>query len=152
MKKLISIPAYIWAVVCLLLIPIAFVGNDFFAGKLATLPFMKVSPVFTGGDSIRSYQQDSMLITINKPVFAALFGTSRKGFVQVKFSGGLPEKIQSKIDYDNDSNPDFYLQVNTVNGETKLETLSKNVTDLQVSSKVKNYWIVRVNLLNPQKK
>jgi hypothetical protein len=152
MKRLLSIPAYIWAIICMFLIPITFMGNNFFAQKLSTLPFMKVNPVYTGGDSIRSYQQDSLLITINKPVFESLIGTSRKGFVQVRFSGELPGIINSTIDYDNDNKPDFSLKINTVTGDTKLETLSENVTALDVSSKVKDYWITRVRILNPDKK
>jgi hypothetical protein len=127
-------------------------GNNFFAQKLSTLSFMKVNPIYTGGDSIRSYQQDSLLITINKPVFESLIGTSRKGFVQVRFSGELPGLINSTIDYNNDSKPDFSLNINTLTGDTKLEPISENVIALDVSSKVKDYWITRVRILNPDKK
>ncbi len=152
MKRLLSIPSYIWAIICMFLIPITFIGNDYFAKKIATLPFMKVNPIYTGGDSARCFKQDSMTITINKPVFESLIGTSSKGFVQVKFAGELPELIQSNIDYDNDSITDFSLNINTLTGDTKLNDLSKQVTGLAVSSKVKNYWIVRVEILNADKK
>lgn len=126
-------------------------GNDSFAKKLATLPFMKVNPVYTGGDSLFSYQQDSITITVNKPVFAALIGTSNEGYVQVKYTGKLPENIQSSIDYNQDGQADFDLNINTLNGETKLNALTSGVKELQVSSKVKDYWVVRVNLSNEEK-
>jgi len=148
MKRLISIPAYLWAIVCLFLIPVTFIGNGYFATKFATLPFMKINPIYTGGDSIRSYKQDSATVTIFKPVFESLIGTSKKGFVQVKFSGKLPDLLKSSIDYDMDSRADFRLEINTLNGDTKLLPYSKWVTKLEISSRVKNYWIVRVNVLN----
>ena len=146
MKKLLSVPAYLWAFVCVLLIPITFMGNESFARKMAKLPFMKVHPVYTGGDSLFSYQQDSMLITINKPVFAALIGTSNKGFAQVKISGNLPKTIKSNIDYNRDGQADFNFNIDTRDGKTQIEPLSEEVKGLQVSSKVKDYWVIRVNL------
>ena len=152
MKRFLSIPSYIWAIICMVLIPITFIGNDFFANKIANLPFMKVNPIYTGGDSARCFKQDSMTFTINKPVFESLFGTSNKGFVQVKIAGALPELIQSNIDYNNDSVIDFSLNINTLTGDTKVKALSKQVSKLTISSKVKNYWIVRVEILNPDKK
>lgn len=152
MKSLKSIPAYIWAVFCMFLIPVTFMGNAYFARELATLPFMKVSPVYTGGDSIRSYKHDGMTVTINKPVFESLIGKSRKGFVQIKFSGKLPSIIKSTIDYNNDGIVDFSLTINTLTNDTKLTALSKNVSRLVVSSKVKSYWIVRVGVLNSTEK
>ena len=115
---------------------------------------MKINPIYAGGDSIRSYVQDSLNVTINKPVFEALIGFSTKGFVQVRFTGvkQLPETINSTIDYDNDNNPDFRLNINTMTGATKLDVLTSQVLALDVSAKVKDYWIVRVKVLNPDKK
>jgi hypothetical protein len=154
MKKLVIIPAYIWAFICMLILPVTFIGNDYFAQKMSLLPFMKVNPIYTGGDIYRSYKQDSITITINKPVFEALIGSSSKGFVQVKFSGvkKLPAFIRSTIDYNNDNKPDFNLDINTLTGNTKMEALSKQVSELEVSSRVNDYWIVRVKVWNPKKK
>lgn len=154
MKKLLTIPAYTWAIVCALLLPITFIGNDFFAQKLAHLPFMKVNPKYTGGDVNRSYTKDGITTTIYKPVFTALIGQSSKGFVQVKYSAAkqLPAIIHSTVDYNNDAKPDLTLSINTTTGDTKLTSLSKDVLKVNVSSKVKDYWIVRVAMLNPDKR
>lgn len=154
MKKFLAIPAYTWAIACALLLPITFIGNDFFAQKLALLPFMKVNPKYTGGDVDRYYTKDSLTTTIYKPVFAALTGQSSKGFVQVKYSAAkqLPAIIHSTVDYNNDSKADFTLSINTTTGDTKLNPLSNDVLRVNVSSKVKDYWIVRVNVLNPDKR
>jgi hypothetical protein len=154
MKKLLAIPAYIWAIACALLLPITFMGNDFFAQKLSLLPFMKVNPKYTGGTAARHYTQGGLTTTINKPVFAALVGQSAKGFVQVTFSGAkpLPGTIGSTIDYNNDGKPDFRLRVNTLSGDTQLSPLSTEVLALNVSSKVKDYWVVRVDIRNLDKR
>ena len=153
MKNPLTIPAYTWAIICMLLIPVTFIGNNYFAQKFAQLPFMKVNPKFTGGDIARSYAEDSMNITIYKPVFESLIGTSSSGFVQIRFSGvtQLPSLIHSSIDYDGDAKPDFCIDVNTLTGNSKLESLSPYVSKIDVSSKVKNDWIVRIKILNPDK-
>jgi hypothetical protein len=149
MKKFIQIPAYIWAVICMLLIPITFMGNNGFAKQLAKLPFMKVNPIYTGGDPDRSYQVDSLTITINKPVFEALIGESTKGFVQVRFSpaGSLPSTIVQSIDFNNDGSNDFYLAINTKTGDTEYRAQNTLCAGLNVSSRVKKDWVVRINLV-----
>lgn len=154
MKNIFTIPAFIWAFICVLIIPVSFIGSDYFAQQLSYLPFMKVNPKYTGGEIARIYEQDSMIITVNKPVFPSLFGSGSKGFVQVKFSGvkTLPVLINQKIDYDNDGKADFFLNINTLTSDVKFETLSENVSALYISSKVKDSWIVRVSIMNPDKK
>jgi hypothetical protein len=153
MKTIIALTAYTWAIISMLLIPVTFMGNNFFAVQLARMSFMKINPVYSGGEAGITYQKDSLRITVNKPVFAALFGSSSKGFVQVKFSGdkNIPTQIAQDIDYDGDKNPDFNININTVSGETKFISYSKNVSELSVSSKVKDYWVIRVRILNPSK-
>jgi hypothetical protein len=147
MKKLISIPAYLWAVMCFLLVPITFIQNGAFAKQLAKLPFMKVHPIYSGGELNRKYQEDSLFIAVNQPVKAALFNDSKQ-MVQVTFStkGQLPEWIDQTIDYNFDASPDFEVVINTLNGETKLTPLSTTVKSLYASSKVKENWVIRVNL------
>ncbi len=148
MKKILTVPAYLWAVACFILIPITFIKNDAFAKQMATLSFMKVHPVYSGGELNRTYEaDDSLLISVNKPVAAALFG-DRKQMVQVTFSkpGQLPGKIDQVIDYNFDGNPDFQVIINTTNGETKLIPIDRSVKSLWLSSKLKEDWVIRVNL------
>jgi len=149
MKRFITIPAYLWAVACMLLIPVTFMGNNGFAKQLARLPFMKVNPIYTGGETDRSYQKDSLTITINKPVFEALIGENSKGFVQIRFApaDSLPKTIIQSIDYNNDGTNDFDLTIHTINGDTKYESRNEHCTGLNVSSKVKKDWVIRINLL-----
>jgi len=148
MKKILTIPAYIWAVACFLLIPVTFIKNDALALQLAKLPFMKIHPKYNGGELNRKYDKGGLGIAVNKTVYAALFGEGNKGFVQVTFSthGQLPELINQTIDYNFDASPDFEVVINTLNGETKLTPLSTTVKSLYASSKVKENWVIRINL------
>jgi hypothetical protein len=149
MKKFLTIPAYFWAVICMLLIPVTFIGSSNFAKNLAKLPFMKVHPAFTGGETDRTYVSDSLTVTVNKPVFPALFGEGKRGFVQVRFSGKvpLPAVIEETIDFDNDNSSDFSLKISTKTGETTLQPLNGKVRNSFVSTRVKEDWVVRVDLI-----
>jgi hypothetical protein len=151
MKKIWIFPAYLWASLCIILIPVTFIGNNGLARQLAKLPFMKVNPIYSGGETDRSYNHDSLTITINKPVFEALIGESAMGFVQVRFSAAdkLPDNIAEEIDYDNDGKPDFSVSIDTNTGNTGFESLNKDVLSLLVSSKVYDEWIIRIKLINP---
>jgi hypothetical protein len=148
MKKLKLIPAYIWAAACLLLVPITFVRNNDLAVQLAKLPFMKIHPKYTGGMEKRSYLTNGLLITVYEPVYNGITGKGSRGFVQVKFSGTgqLPGTIHELIDYDFDGNPDFSVSINTANGTTSFEKMNRQVNSLRISAKVKNDWVVQVNL------
>lgn len=151
MKKIWIFPAYLWASLCIILIPVTFIGNNGLARQLAKLPFMKVNPIYSGGETDRSYSHDSLTITINKPVFEALIGESAEGFVQVRFSAAdkLPGNIAEEIDYNNDGKPDFRVSINTSTGDTQFESMNKDVLALSTSSKVYNEWIIRIKLINP---
>ena len=154
MKKLLAILGYIWAIACLIVLLAAFVKNDSFAGKMAKLPFIKLHPVYSGGDETKVINEPGMDITIYKPVFDRIIGESKTGFVQLKFTSStdtLPSIINKEIDYNFDNAVDFSVEINTLTGETKLKPVNTLVKDLNVSSKVKKSWVIRVNVTNPAK-
>jgi hypothetical protein len=153
MKKLLTILAYSWAVICLLLIPVTFIGNNAFANMLAKFSFMKVNARYTGGDVDHSITKKDYKIEVNKPVFNALIGESTTGFVQVKWipDKEMPPVINDTIDFDRNGSPDFSVIINTKSGKTEFKAFNKSVIGLNVSSKVKENWLVRVDLKNPKK-
>jgi hypothetical protein len=149
MKKLRIIPAYIWAAICFILIPITFIKNDALAEKLARLPFMKIHPKYSGGDERIAYINDGLAISVFEPVYNGITGKGSEGFVQVKFAGisHFPANINEAIDYDLNGDPDFKVSINTANGVTTLEKLNNHVRTVRISSKVKDYWLIRVNVV-----
>jgi len=149
MKKLRIIPAYLWAAACFILIPITFIKNDALAEKLARLPFMKIHPKYSGGDERMAYINNGLNISVFEPVYSGIKGKGSDGFVQVKFAGAnnLPSTINEAIDFDLNGDPDFKVSINTINGATTLEKINNHVQSIQVSSKVKDYWLIRVNVV-----
>jgi hypothetical protein len=149
MKKLRIIPAYIWAAICFILIPITFIKNDALAEKLALLPFMKIHPRYSGGDERIAYISNGLHISVFEPVYSGIRGKGPDGFVQVKFAGTnkMPSIINEAIDYDLNGNPDFKVSINTSDGATTLEKLNNRIQSIQVSSKVNDYWVIRVNVV-----
>ncbi len=148
MKTLQNIIAYFWATLCFLLIPVTFVQNDLLSKQLTRFSFMRVHPVYSGGELNKTYESGNLLISVNHPVQSTLWKKSSKQVVQVAFSStqALPELIEQTIDYNFDDVHDFKITVNTPNGKTELFPLNKKVKSLYASSKVKEKWIVRVNL------
>jgi hypothetical protein len=149
MKKLRIIPAYIWASICLILIPVTFIKNDALAEKLARLPFMKIHPRYSGGDERIAYIDNGLHISVYEPVYSGITGKGSDGFVQVKFAGtaNIPAAINQAIDYDLDGESDFRVSIITATGVTTLEKIDARVRSLQVSSRVKDYWLIRVNVV-----
>lgn len=148
MKKLLSIPGYFWALICLLIVPVTFINNDELARQLTRLSFMKVHPVYSGGELNKTYESANLLISVNHPVNATVWKNSDKKVVQITFSstGVLPEQIEQTIDYDFDAVNDFSITINTQTGKTVLVPLSNKVKSLNASSRVKEHWVVRLNM------
>lgn len=159
MKIILSIFAYLWAVICIFVVFTIFLGSDTLTNLSLRLPFMKLDPVYSGGAVVKTYPADSVLIEVHEPVFSALIGESKNGFIQIKFrpdtTGGrtaatLPETITEKIDYNSDGVNDFILDVNTLTGETGLKVCPSKHMSVKQSSSVHDYWVVRVGLPNPR--
>ncbi len=150
MKKLKAFIGYFWAVLCILIIMMTFMNNTGFAKMLAAFPFMKINPVYTGGEIAQEIDHDNYKTQIHEPVFEALIGESSTGFVQVVWTSedNLPDIIDEKIDFDNNGIDDFQITVNTTTAETSLIKLNENVISLSISSNLKNNWAVRINIKN----
>ena len=149
MKKYLKIPAYVWAFACLLLVPVTFIKNETLARGMAHLPFMKVHPKYSGGKINRSYLTDGLHITVFEPVYSGLRGRGKNGFVQVTFAGikQMPDSIHESIDYNMDGNADFTVKINTRNGVTGISAINPVIKSLEVSSKVKSDWLIRVKVM-----
>jgi len=148
MKKLLAIPAYFWAVLCLVILPVTFIANDKLARHLSELSFMKVHPKFSGGLVAKTHLRDGIQVDVHEPVFPALTGSATKGFVQVTFRAihMLPPHIHQSIDYNHDGVADFSIRIDTSTGNTELQPMNPLVHGLQLSLAVKDTWVVRINI------
>ncbi len=154
MNKIKNFIGYSWAIICLLLTPAIFANQTGFSQLLAQLPFMKVTPKYTGGEVVRKIEYTEYTTEIHEPIFEALIGESSEGFVQVtwRVKDKLPERIKETVDFNNDNLPDFQISINTKNGKTKFIPLSEDVLSLDISSEMKKDWAIRVNIKNTNKR
>lgn len=159
MTKLKSVLGYTWAVFCFLIILATFLGNQKFSQALSRAPFMKINPLYSGGEVEKIVDHLTYKTLIHRPVFEALIGESAEGFVQVKWvflpGGGfkdLPNPIFEKIDYDFDGKDDFEINLNTQTGNASLKAFNLSVLSVRLTTKLSDGWAVRIDLRNKGKK
>jgi hypothetical protein len=97
---------------------------------------------------LKTVDHGSYKTTLHRPVFDALIGQAREGFIQVNWepASGLPPIIREGFDYNQDGKDDFAVTLNTATGETMLTKSSPDVLDVGKSYRLKNGWAVRVLL------
>lgn len=159
-----SVLAYTWAALCIVIVFMVFL-NGSLPQILVKSTSMKIDPKYTGGEIVSEYTSDTLLTKIHEPVFPALFGESKQGFIQIEFHPvpadpsdttstemkPLPKQIFTPIDYNGDGAKDFYLVIDTVNGDSGIRVCPSKQMAIGASSSVKDYWLVRVTLPNPRK-
>lgn len=147
MKRIKIIAGVTWAFAGLILIIILFPGLNGFSRSLASMPFMKINPNYTGGELAFSDSLPGYKFEIRKPVYDGLWKERQNGFVQLDWRGDIPEKISDTIDFDRDGKNDFYISINTKTPETVLLPINDKVESLNVSTATSYGWAVRVNML-----
>jgi hypothetical protein len=146
MKKIKIIAGITWAMAGLVLIIILFPGLNGFSSSAARLPFMRINPNYTGGDAAGQFISEGCTVVVRKPVFDWLIGEKKNGFVQVDWRGNIAEIINDSIDYNLDGIPDFNVQVDRKNLDTRLVSFNPLVKNIEVSTQTSYGWAVRVGL------
>jgi hypothetical protein len=152
MKKLKSFFGYFIAALGVPALLVLFMGSSTWMNLLVSSTGLEINPLYTGGHVARSYQQDGMQISIHEPVFAALIGESREGFVQIDF-GTKPaaKNIDTDVDYDNDGQADFRVTWDTSTQNTVITPLSPLVLGLEGTFELDKSYAIRVRLKNPER-
>ena len=83
-KKIRSILAYIWAVLCLVIVFLIFADANL-PRLFVKATSVKIDPYYSGGTICYDLPSDTLDIKIHEPVFPALIGESKIGFVQMDF-------------------------------------------------------------------
>ncbi len=146
MKRLKITAGIIWAILGLVLIIALFPALTSLSRGLAGMPFMKINPIYSGGEIAKQIIMPSCTMNIRKPVFNGLLKERKHGFVQVDWRGKIPYLMEDTIDYDMDSRPDFYIRIDTRIPETEIRALSPWVEDVNTSTPTSYGWALRVNL------
>lgn len=148
MKKIIAFLSYLWAGLSIVLLLSAFVNMNSYQLLLMKLPFMRVDPIYSGGEVAFCNVNNGDTLQIHEPVFSALFGESKKGFVQINI---ISDKVSASdtIDYNNDGVNDFILIRN--NGQFSAESCNNEPYYINDKTAIDNGWLVRIGLHNPRK-
>ena len=148
MQKLKSFFGYAWAVLAMMIALATFLGHMYFSRTLAEATGIKVHPRYSGGEVVSVTDHGAYSTSIHRPVFDALIGQTREGFVQINWSpaGGLPAVIREEIDYNSDGRKDFSITLNTATGEATLTKNDPAVAGLEKTYCLSDGWAVRVLL------
>lgn len=148
MPKIRSILGYMWAGAAIIVIFATFLGSGFFSRALVAASGVKISPWYSGGEVVWSVNYGSYRALIHRPVFDALIGERKEGFIQVNWEplAGLPGVIEESVDYNGDGKEDFSIRIDTKTGKTTLTRINPQVTSIEESVKLDNGWVVRVQL------
>ncbi|HNY10710.1 MAG TPA: hypothetical protein PKK26_03870 [Candidatus Wallbacteria bacterium] len=153
MNSIKNIIGYIWAVAAILLIIVIFIGSDFLSKKFVEASGLKVSPLYTGGETLRVVEKNGYKMTIQKPVFPALIGENADGFVQIvlRSETGFADVIEERIDYDGNAGDDFLIKIDTKKSAAEVSSCDGRPVSLIKLYSLKNGWAVRVRVKNERK-
>jgi hypothetical protein len=146
MKKIKIIAGTSWAFLGLFLIIILFPGLNTFSVSVSKLPFMKLNPIYTGGEIAKQMVTASCTLDVRKPVFNGFIKDRSSGFVQIDWHGTLPETIKDSVDFDSDGKIDFKIMINRKDPKTTLESFNNKVKKVLISTRTSYGWAVRVGL------
>lgn len=150
MDSLKKISGYAWAILCLAVVPVMFIGNPYFGARLVSATGVTVSPWYSGGEVVRTVDHGTYKTIIHRPVFDGLIGKRKEGFIQVEWMPvtALPTVIMDKIDFTGDGKEDFTFRLDTADGIGTLTAHRPSVIDLITLVKVKDGWVARIQLRN----
>jgi hypothetical protein len=153
MSKLKSFLGYTIAALGLPIILATFMGMSFWAETLVSVTGVTISPWYTGGRVAHTIDHGTYHTDVHPPVFDALIGERKEGFVQVDWapSHALPTHIDEEIDADGDGQMDFRIEVDTENNRATLTPHATWVLELEDVYVLQDALAIRVLLENPSR-
>jgi len=153
MAKLRSVLGYI---VAALSIPIMLAGVAGFGLPLGEI-FVSATGIehsanWSGGEVVQTFEHGTYQTEVHRPVFDALIGERKEGFVQVAWrpADALPARIDEEIDADADGQADFRVELETATQQAALTPYSPNVMELEGVYDIGETMAIRVALKNPR--
>jgi hypothetical protein len=109
-------------------------------------------PTYSGGEVVRTVDHGAYQTEIHRPIFDALIGETKEGFIQVAWrkADALPAQINEAIDFDADGQADFHVSLDTATRQATLTPLTQNVLGLKGVYSLGETLAIRVTLRNPK--
>lgn len=151
-----KVKSFLGYTIAALMIPVALValmGMGPLSELLVSVTGLEITPWFSGGDVVRTVDHDGYETRIHEPVFDALIGERREGFVQIDWEplSRLPARIDQDVDWDNDGAADFRIQVQMETLEANLTPFAEGILGLEGVYRLEDGVAVRVTLRNPRR-
>jgi hypothetical protein len=150
MKKLKAILGTILAALMLPVVIVTFMSLGPLSELLVKSTGIQVSPWFTGGEVAQTIEHEKYNTQIHRPIFDALIGERKEGFVQVVWLPKLilPDTIEETIDYDNDGQPDFQVTLHTDTKTAEWQPLTDQALGLDGPYRIGEGMGIRIRLKN----
>lgn len=144
MKKIKSFIAYIMAFVSVFLILILFLNFNEIAVAISKLPFMKINPLYSGGEVTQIIEKENYKLEIHEPVFPSLIKKVENGFIQLHYIGEEFNSVLDSIDYNNDNIVDFivYSEMDTL----KIDKMNEQITQLYMNLNSSKGKLLRIGI------
>jgi len=114
---------------------------------------LKHSANWTGGEVVQTLEHGTYRTEVHRPVFDALIGERKEGFVQVAWAppDALPARIDEEIDADADGRAVFRIELVTATRQATLTPYTSQVIGLQGVYHLGESLAIRVALKNPRR-
>lgn len=156
MAKLRSVLGYIVAALSILIMVASvfsfiLLQEPSLSGPLIAATGLTTSPWYSGGEVARTVDHGAYQTQIHRPVFDALIGERKEGFVQVGWTppDTLPAHIDEEIDVDGDGQADFRIELETATRQAELTPYVPYVVELEGVYRLTESLAIRVTLKNP---
>ena len=146
LKKFRSLIAYIIAIFSLIIVTYLFINLGSISTRISELPFMKINPIFSGGEICNEVIKENYKIYIHKPVFPSLLGNAEFGFVQLDYKFDTNIVFNDSIDYNLDNLVDFYISSSTNPDSLYLDTYNAEVHDISRNIALQDGRLIRISL------
>jgi len=129
MDKFKQAAGYLWAAAAFIA-AMALMSSYEGLGRRLAGTGLKISPVFSGGEIVRTLDRGAYRVFIHRPVFDSLAGERSSGFVQVDWGPleALPARMEENVDFDGDGRPDFAVALATAPLAASLKTSDPRVS------------------------
>ena len=146
LKKLRSFIAYFIASFSLIIVTYLFINLGSISEIISKLPFMKINPIFSGGEICNEILKENYKIYVHKPVFPSLIGNSDFGFVQLDYKYSANIILKDSIDYNQDNQVDFYISSSANLDSLYLDIFNREVHNISRNLVLKDGRLIRIGL------
>jgi hypothetical protein len=171
MRRFKTILGIAWAAAAIPIVLAGFIGSDSLGARAVTATGIRVSPWYTGGDSLRCEDHGGWRTVIHREVTRGLLGERPEGFVQVDFKpdgdSSLPVQIDAEIDLDGEGSADVRVRLDTRKNTVELIALDRGSVGparIATASRSRGNWsgvgevidmgrwrVLRIGIRNPRR-